>query len=335
MRRVLSNAASACALAAFSLSLPLVTQAQTGTATYRSESHLLQTVTPTRDQLYAGTGLSNPAVTIAGTLSLPVTSADRVPAVLLLHGDAGQLGNQTVWTERLNALGIAVFNLDSFSARGDVATGPAIASMPESIGGAYRIVDAERALALLAAHPRIDPSRIAVMGFSSGARTVILASQTRFANAYGTPTLQFSAFIALYPPCNVQLLDEARTQPGPLRIFIGEADLVTTAQSCVRFVARLRAAGVDASVQTFPEAAHGFDNSNPQMTRLPGFPSAGNCNLQETRPGTVVNADTGRPLADGDACLSKGLLAGRNDAADTATAAAVRALLIERFELAP
>ncbi|CAN5141172.1 dienelactone hydrolase family protein [soil metagenome] len=316
------------------MSWPVQSIARDGTATFRTETYPVQTITLTREQLFAGTGQGNPAVTISGTLSLPVTRSERVPAVLLLHGDAGQLGNQAVWTERLNALGIAVFNLDSFSARGGVAKGASTASLPETLAGAARIVDAERALALLAAHPRIDAARIALMGVSSGGRTTLLAAQTRFATAYGPPGLRFAAYIALYPPCNIRLIDDTRAQPGPLRIFIGEADPVTTAESCVRYVARLRAAGVDAAVQTFPGAAHGFDNPNAGLTRIAGFPSTGKCDLEEIDGGRLVNADTRRALADGDACIGSGLVAGRDDAADKATHEAVSALLIERFHLA-
>ena len=310
--------------------------AQAAAPTFRIEVHSLQTLTLTRAQLLTGSSQGGSAATIAGELSLPFVAADRMPAVLLLHGDAGAIANQVVWREELNALGIAVFTLDSFSGRGAVAAGASFFTLPDSIGGLARVVDAERALALLAAHPRIDPTRIAVMGFSSGGRTVLAAAQSRFAAAFGTPGLRFAAYVALYPDCNARLIGDSRSEPGPQRIFIGNDDVLTSAAACTRFAERLYAAGSDIAISTFDGAHHGFDNvSNPDMIRIAEVPTGANCNLEETAAGEVVNVDTGRSLTLADKCFGKGLIAGYNPAADAATKAAVKALLIERFGLKP
>jgi len=324
-------------LAAVAAGLLIVASVQTVRAvapTFRIEVHSLATQTPTTTQLLTGTGGNAPPATIAGELSLPFAAADRLPAVIFLHGDAGIIADQVAWIDELNAMGIAVFTLDSFSGRGAISPGASIASMPDSVGGTARVVDAERALAMLARHPRIDPQRIAVMGVSSGGRTVITAAMSRFAGAWGTPGLAFSAYIALYPPCNVQLIDDTKMEPGPLRIFHGEADVVTSAEACSRYVDRLRRAGNDAAIRTFPGAHHGFDNvANPGLIRLPDAPNGARCRVEERTIGVVLNADTGRPIGLGDACFGKGIVAGYDAAADAATKQAVKELLAERFGL--
>jgi dienelactone hydrolase len=303
-------------------------------ATSRIEVHPLQTVTLTTAQLLAGSTDGSASATIAGGLRLPSVGAQRMPAVLMLHGDAGAIANQVVWIEQLNALGIAVFTLDSFTGRGAVASGASLATMPESIDGPARVVDAERALALLSRHPRIDPTRIAAMGFSSGGTTVLTAAQTRFASAFGSAGMGFAAYIALYPDCNIHLRGDDRSEPGPQRIFIGAVDVLTDAQACVRYGERLRKAGTDIAVTVFPGAHHGFDNvANPKLIRIPDAPVGGRCKLEE-EDGAIVNADTRRPLTAADRCVTKGLVAGYDAGADTATKAAVKAFLIERFRLA-
>ncbi|HSN20966.1 MAG TPA: dienelactone hydrolase family protein [Usitatibacter sp.] len=301
---------------------------------FRVEVHPVPTLTLSVAQVLAGSASDSTRVTIAGELRLPFATQARVPAVILLHGDAGAISNQVAWTEELNAIGIAVFNLDSFSGRGAVSTTADLGSMPDSVGSTARVVDAYRALAVLARHPRIDPARIAVMGFSSGGRTVMVAAQSRFARAYGAPGPGFAAYVALYPSCNVRFLEDTRVEPGPQRVFIGAADVTTSASTCAAYVDRLRAAGADATIVAYAGAHHGFDNVAARtLNRVPQAANTSKCNLVEKTRGELVNAETGRPFDMGDACVGKGLIAGYNAAADAATKSAVKSLLRERFGL--
>ncbi len=300
--------------------------------TFRTEMHPVETLTLTTAQLLAGVKEGAVPATIAGELRLPFVASARMPAVMLLHGDAGELANQVAWAEELNAIGVAVFTLDSFTGRGAVSTSASLASMPDSVGGAARVIDAERALAILAKHPRVDAARIAVMGFSSGGRTALAAAQKRFAMAYGTPGLGFVAYIALYPGCNVRLIGDTNSEPGPQRVFIGAADVMTSAEACRKYIERLRVAGADAEFISFEGAHHGFDNGASRvLNRVPQAPTTAFCSLDEVALGKLVNIDTGRPFTMSDACVGKGIVAGYDAAADKATKAAVKALLVDVF----
>jgi predicted esterase len=69
------------------------------------------------------------------------------------------------------------------------------------------MVDAYRALAMLAQHERIDPNRIAIMGFSKGAIAALYSSKERFRKSYALRNMEFAAHIGMYAPCNTTYRD--------------------------------------------------------------------------------------------------------------------------------
>ena len=109
------------------------------------------------------TGKEGRPVTLAGELRIPRAGSDKLPAVILLHGMSGVGGTgwmPDVWVPELNQIGIATFSVDGLSGRG--------LTTASGMGALFMVVDAYRALELLAKHPRIDRDRIALMGFSRG-----------------------------------------------------------------------------------------------------------------------------------------------------------------------
>ena len=121
--------------------------------------------------------------TVFGILRLP-EGTDRVPAVVLTHGCSGITGAETYWASSLPQLGIATFVVNSFVGRSISR----VCSGPHTISIASVFTDVYRARDLLAAHPRIDPGSIALMGFSFGGRTALWASQLRFQQRYDRGT---------------------------------------------------------------------------------------------------------------------------------------------------
>lgn len=288
----------------------------------RLEAYPIQTVDASTAQIYwdrDATRATLPVRTIAGELRLPTGPEPKVPAVVFLHGDAGEFVNQPPWIDAFVAMGFAVFSVDSFTGRGIVAKQPqTVAFDSPQTSPATRVVDAYAALAILAAHPRIDPSRIVLMGVSSGGRTTILSAMKRFSMPWSAGPARFAAYVALYPPCSVALTDDEKLESGPLRIFIGGADNITRADACAGYVARLRRAGIDADVTIYAGAYHGFDNPPGTLSfDDPTELSFSACLLVE-RDHAIVNVDTGKPPAPGDRCATKGFTAGRDAAADAA-----------------
>ena len=127
----------------------------------RIELHAFQTQTPTDQQFLTGRKDAKPA-TITGECPIPRAGTDRLPAVILFHGSGGISTREDAWARELATIGVAAFIVDSFTGRGVTSTG----DDQDQLSRWVMIGDAYRALELLAKHPRIDPGRVVVMGFS-------------------------------------------------------------------------------------------------------------------------------------------------------------------------
>ena len=179
-----------------------------------------------------------------------------MPAMVLTHGCSGITGAETYWGSSLRQLGVATFVVNSFVGRSI----PRVCAGPHTISMASVLTDVYRARDLLAAHPRIDPDKIAVMGFSFGGRTALWASQLRFQQRYDRGPSRFAAHLAFYPTnCHIRLADEDRVSDAPIRIFHGAADDATVIGRCREYVARLRDAGKDVTLLEYADAKHWAD----------------------------------------------------------------------------
>jgi len=188
---------------AAALALVIATPSAMAQPAARTEIRPLASLTQSNAQFLGG-GMQGTPVTLAGELRIPKVGTDRLPAVILVHGSGGIGANIDGWAHTLNGMGIAVFLLDSFSGRGITNT----VTDQTQLDPLAMMTDAYRALALLQKHPRIDPARIAVMGFSKGATAAVYSSALRFRKLYSPAGPGFAAHIGLYTPCNMQLRDD-------------------------------------------------------------------------------------------------------------------------------
>jgi len=268
------------------------------------------------------------AVTVTGALSIPASSG-LVPAVVLTHGCGSISTGDLAWAERLNDYGIATLLVHSFGARHitEVCTGQ------YQVNIASMLTDAYGALNLLAAHPRIDPARIAIMGFSFGGRTALWASMERFQEQYGAGGAQYAAYLAFYPAsCYIQLADETNVTGGPIRIFHGMADDWIPIGPCQDFIARLQDAGIDADLFAYPDAHHSFDNPLTAFQTIPTALNPGNCAFVE-QEGQIIDPETGREASIDSACVTRGVSIGYNAAASEQAISDVHAFLNDVFQL--
>jgi len=296
----------------------------------RTEVRPIETLTLSDQQFLTGDKSAAKAVVIAGELRLPQGAAGRLPAVVLMHGSGGAGAREEFWSKIFNEMGVASFVVDSFSGRGLTS----VSANQALLGRFNMILDAYRAHATLSAHPRIDRSRIVLMGFSRGGQSTLYASLKRFHQAWD-PEVAFAAYIPLYASCNPTLIGDTDVSSVPIRMFHGAADDYVPVAPCRAYVERLRAAGRDAQLTEFADAHHGYDN--PLGGKVPAVAanaqSVRACKLKEEAPGAIVNAETGQPFSYKDPCVALNPHTGYNEAAAQATQTAVKDLLRTVFKL--
>jgi len=289
----------------------------------RTELHQIQTLTLSDQQFLNGDTGGKP-VTITGQLRIAQGSG-RLPVVVLQHGSGGYNANIDVWSRELNELGISTFALDSFTGRGltEVNSNQAL------LGRLNFIVDLYRALEVLASHPRVDPRRIVLMGFSRGGQATLYASLKRFNRLWNKSGVEFAAYVPFYPDCMTTYISDTEVADRPIRIFGGTLDDYNPISACKAYVERLRAAGRDVEVTEYPNAAHAFDNplgAQPAAVS-PKFESVRNCKIREETEGLLINAETKQPFSYKDACVVHGPHLGYDPAAAQAAKTSVKAFL--------
>jgi dienelactone hydrolase len=146
--------------------------------------------------------------------------------------------------------------LDGFRARGitEVSTNQAL------LGRLNFILDIYRALDVLAKHPRVDPTRVAIMGFSRGGQAALYASVMRFQKMWNKSGVEPVAYVPFYPDCMTTYTSDTDVANRPIRIFGGTPDDYNPISACKPYVERLRQAGHDVALTEYPNASHGFDN---------------------------------------------------------------------------
>lgn len=316
------------ALLAAALS-PAAAIAQTSTAdiAQRTELHAIPSMTLSDSDFL--TGKDGTAVTVTGQLRV-AQGTGRLPVVVLMHGSGGMGPNIDAWSRLFNAMGASTFAIDGFTGRGLVST----SSNQAQLGRLNFILDIYRSLDILAKHPRVDPQRIVLMGFSRGGQAALFASLARFHKMWNKSGAAFAAYIPFYPDCSTSYIDDTDVGTTPIRIFHGVADDYNPVASCKAYMARLKSAGRDIELTEYADGQHGFDTPlGPPVVIAKGSQTVRACTIKEGPAGVLVNTATGAPFAYTDACVQLDPHVGRNAAATAAAQAAVGDFVRTLFKL--
>ena len=228
---------------------------------------------------------------VSGLLKFPPKTNGQIPAVLILHSNAGVIGVGDFYARALNAAGIATLELDSYFPRG-VRNG----SERNAPVLCDRLQDAWGALVFLAQDGRFKPQQIGVAGFSSGGAVAIMAGM-----GVRPPRLPreglalpqdrvFAAHFALYPGCTNIMDDPQRIRswinPGrpqnwgstgkPIHITSGTRDDfdLDPKADCLRMAQEFPDIAGQLTVRLVEGATHAFDWTNPPPPAYSPFAKA-------------------------------------------------------------
>ena len=206
-------------------------------------------------------------VTVPADLEIPDGTRDRYPAVVVVQTLGGYSERSEGWyAAELHKAGFATLTYDSFAARG--TTGLVLSRSGPGIW-ATGVADAYAALRLLAADPRIDPDRIAIVGFSYGGEVAHLAAFAQLRAVLDPGPARFAAHVAYYPAGVFGVIAAPAAYTGsPVMMLLGGKDDNLPVTKVSGYLAYTKAAGFPAPIETvsYPGAYHAW--TVPNLTPL-------------------------------------------------------------------
>lgn len=205
-----------------------------------------------------------PGVSLSNSLFVPAAKeGGKLPALVLFHSCGGMKKHLSDWAEHALQQGYVVLVPDGLRGlKTDCGS-------PPQISNARLIKDALDAVAHLATLPYVDAQRVSVVGFSKGALVATWLASSSVANALRPGTPAIASVVGLYGFC---ALPKTRGRPDgvqilqpdsdrPLLMLMGGKDNETPPTSCLEQLPRLKAAGAPVQWHLYPDATHGWDQS--------------------------------------------------------------------------
>lgn len=191
------------------------------------------------------------------------------PVMLFFHGCSGRtLSHEQDWAKRLNAEGIAMISVDSYTGRGidwqDACDFKAMIPWQRA-SDVIATIDYAKSL------DKVDGGQIYLSGFSHGAMTLwasqVYASEMQAPIGLdGWPSDGFEGVkgnFLFYGPCM-----DPWTSDVPMEMFLGENDAYIEEGTCVNYQNNHPKGAGEFKYTIYPDATHTFDHAKPNQANV-------------------------------------------------------------------
>ena len=203
------------------------------------------------------------------------------PIVLQFHGCGGKKNLQARWAAVAKSAGWAVLVVDSYGHR-RISKFEAYATVCTGLQlwGRERAGDLFAMMQWARRQPWIDPTRIAIAGWSHGGWTALdamamtpgrqIESATRLLDLPDEPLAGLAGAFVIYPYQGIGALAPLRgiRVDVPVQAIVGTADAVVGGRSLIKTLGRMRTPSAAIDVAVFEGATHAFDEIEAQDWRV-------------------------------------------------------------------
>ena len=217
---------------------------------------------------------------VSGLLKLP-KGEGPFPLIIGVAGSLDWGEHHLEYLDMYRSMGIATFELHSFSSRGIKST----VGSQVNVTTAMMVLDAYKALETLTEHPMINKEKVAITGWSLGGGVALFSGWEPLFRKIN-PKIKFAAHLSIYPPCIAQP-ENLKFTDAPMHILIGELDNWVPAKACEELVPEMQKVGVNINLTVYPESHHSFDRDTPLVTREDAYRTV-DCRFKLRDDGTVI-----------------------------------------------